>query len=540
MDFQPPSFSEADNPAASPSVSLSSKILTFTYLPVLNFYLLLCPKSLSFDWSMSSVPLLKNVFEFRSILSLAFYTLILGYTFKFIRRRTQKDGFAYLISLGLIILPFTPASNLLFYVGFVIAERILFIPSMGFCLFMALCIQEAPKRISPSLKAWNNIILGFIVVLGATRTIHRNEDWKNEESLYRSGISVNPPKAYGNLANILSQSGRTEEAEKAFKLALAHRSNMADVHYNLGVLYQNTQRLSEAVLCYKNAIKYRPQLAQAYLNLGIIYSDLGQKENALEIWATAMKINDEDLKDPVANIVAKVSAYQNSGKVHLEEGRYGDALKILTKGLQLSPERYPRQSLYNLLGEVYRALNQSDIAETMFLEAIRIKPDHVPAHLTYGKLLAKNRTRLQEAEERFRIASQIAPTESSVALHYGLFLLGEERSLEAGLQFQKAAHLSPLDFESIFNAAVAFRQAGKYSLAEDFYRQSVKVKPKDASAHMNLGAMLHFLEKYQEAESSYLRALMLDPSNPSTRINLQRLHNIMKKRGLATSSKKYL
>ncbi|QQP36015.1 Transmembrane and TPR repeatcontaining protein 2like, partial [Caligus rogercresseyi] len=59
----------------------------------------------------------------------------------------------------------------------------------------------------------------------------------------------------------------------------------------------------------------------------------------------------------------------------------------------------------------------------------------------------------------------------------------------------------------------------------------------DASAHMNLGAMLHFLEKYQEAESSYLRALMLDPSNPSTRINLQRLHNIMKKRGLATSSK---
>ncbi|QQP36013.1 Transmembrane and TPR repeatcontaining protein 2like, partial [Caligus rogercresseyi] len=293
MDFQPPSFSEADNPAASPSVSLSSKILT-----------------LSFDWSMSSVPLLKNVFEFRSILSLAFYTLILGYTFKFIRRRTQKDGFAYLISLGLIILPFTPASNLLFYVGFVIAERILFIPSMGFCLFMALCIQEAPKRISPSLKAWNNIILGFIVVLG--------------------------------------QQGRS-------------------IEMRIG----ETKKVFIAVLCYKNAIKYRPQLAQAYLNLGIIYSDLGQKENALEIWATAMKINDEDLKDPVANIVAKVSAYQNSGKVHLEEA-------------------LPRQSLYNLLGEVYRALNQSDIAETMFLEAIRIKPDHVPAHLTYGKLLAKN------------------------------------------------------------------------------------------------------------------------------------------------------
>ncbi|QQP36014.1 Transmembrane and TPR repeatcontaining protein 2like, partial [Caligus rogercresseyi] len=58
-----------------------------------------------------------------------------------------------------------------------------------------------------------------------------------------------------------------------------------------------------------------------------------------------------------------------------------------------------------------------------------------------------------EAEERFRIASQIAPTESSVALHYGLFLLGEERSLEAGLQFQRSC---------------SSLTAGKYSLAEDF------------------------------------------------------------------------
>ncbi len=29
-------------------------------------------------------------------------------------------------------------------------------------------------------------------------------------------------------------------------------------------------------------------------------------------------------------------------------------------------------------------------AESWFLEALKTKPDHVPAHLTYGKMLARN------------------------------------------------------------------------------------------------------------------------------------------------------
>ena len=40
--------------------------------------------------------------------------------------------------LALLVLPFIPASNLFFPVGFVVAERILYTPSMGFCMFIAL------------------------------------------------------------------------------------------------------------------------------------------------------------------------------------------------------------------------------------------------------------------------------------------------------------------------------------------------------------------------------------------------------------------
>ena len=38
--------------------------------------------------------------------------------------------------------------------------------------------------------------------------------------------------AWGNLGNVHNNMGRLEEAEQAYKNALYHRPNMADVHYN--------------------------------------------------------------------------------------------------------------------------------------------------------------------------------------------------------------------------------------------------------------------------------------------------------------------
>lgn len=49
--------------------------------------------------------------------------------------------------LALTVLPFLPATNLFFYVGFVVAERILYIPSMGFCLLVAELLHQLHKRV---------------------------------------------------------------------------------------------------------------------------------------------------------------------------------------------------------------------------------------------------------------------------------------------------------------------------------------------------------------------------------------------------------
>ena len=131
----------------------------------------------------------------------------------------------------------------------------------------------------------------------------------------------------------------------------------------------------------------------ARLNLGMAYNSLGAKEKALKILNEISSIGDDGLKDPKTHASTKVSSLFNSGKILLELHRTGEALAFLHKAEKDSRTIRNYQSLqgiYNLLGEAYVVLNDTLEAEKWFKMSLKAKPDHVPAFLTYGKLLSKN------------------------------------------------------------------------------------------------------------------------------------------------------
>ena len=94
MGFNAPDFSPSDNPA-SDSDSLSVRSLTFAYLPALNFYLLLCPVRLSFDWSMSAVPLVDTWSDARNLMTSAFYVSLILMTWRVMRDINCPDTVSY-------------------------------------------------------------------------------------------------------------------------------------------------------------------------------------------------------------------------------------------------------------------------------------------------------------------------------------------------------------------------------------------------------------------------------------------------------------
>ena len=133
------------------------------------------------------------------------------------------------LALSLIILPFLPAANIFFYVGFVVAERLLYLPSLGYSLLLALGV----RRLASSRPLLSRLGLLVLLLSAGLRTIARNTDWRNEETLFKSGLTVNPAKSFSNLGNILYAKGQLKDSEIVFKEAIRWRPNMADTHYNL-------------------------------------------------------------------------------------------------------------------------------------------------------------------------------------------------------------------------------------------------------------------------------------------------------------------
>ncbi|XP_023284947.1 transmembrane and TPR repeat-containing protein 2-like isoform X1 [Seriola lalandi dorsalis] len=590
MGNKPPNFSNSDNPAAD-SPHFLTRTLTFLHLPAANAWLLLCPDKLSFDWSMDAVPLVRSLADWRNLHTVAFYGGFIFLALFGLRGHTSKaketngkahvtngksitngNGFhapdtnhntdqgppkttlngsaglhhcpprtslpptenLVLFSLSILSMPFIPATNLFFYVGFVIAERVLYIPSIGFCLLVAAGARTLYVRLrTRGCKALLLCLCMGLVLLNGLRTVQRNRDWSDEENLYKSGISVNPAKAWGNLGNVLKNQGKMAEAEKAYRNALHYRGNMADMLYNLGLLLQENERPAEALHYYKLAIGSRPTLASAYLNTGIILMNQGNLEEAKRTFLTCADIPDENLKDPHAHKSSVTSCLYNLGKLLHEQGQQEEALSVYKEAVQKMPRQFAPHSLFNMMGEAYMRLNRLEEAGHWYRESLRAKPDHIPAHLTYGKLLSIIGQKT-EAEKYFLRAVQLDPTKGNCYMHYGQFLLEQSRLGEAAEMAERAAELDSSEFDVVFSAAHMLRQASLNEAAEKQYERAASLRPDYPAALMNLGAILHLNGKLPEAEANYLRALQLKPDDVITQSNLRKLWNIMERQGLRT------
>ncbi|XP_053271328.1 protein O-mannosyl-transferase TMTC2 [Pleuronectes platessa] len=590
MGNKPPNFSNSDNPAAD-SPHLLTRTLTFLHLPAVNAWLLLCPDKLSFDWSMDAVPLVRSLADWRNLHTVAFYVGLFllawfglcgpaskvnaangkahvangklitngnGYHAPDTNHNTDQgppnttlNGLAalhhcpprtslpptenlVLFSLSILSLPFIPATNLFFYVGFVVAERVLYIPSIGFCLLVAAGARTVYVRLrTRGCRAVLLCLCAGLVLLNGLRTVQRNRDWSNEENLYKSGISVNPAKAWGNLGNVLKNQGKVAEAEEAYRNALHYRGNMADMLYNLGLLLQEKERSAEALHYYKLAIGSRPTLASAYLNTGIILMNQGNLEEAKRTFLTCAEIPDENLKDPHAHKSSVTSCLYNLGKLLHEQGQQEEALSVYREAVQKMPKQFAPHSLFNMMGEAYMRLNRLEEAGHWYRESLRAKPDHIPAHLTYGKLLSIIGQKT-EAEKYFLRAIQLDPTKGTCYMHYGQFLLEQSRLGEAAQMAERAAELDNSEFDVVFSAAHMLRQASLNEAAEKQYERAARLRPDYPAALMNLGAILHLNGKLPEAEANYLRALQLKPDDTITQSNLRKLWNIMDRQGLRT------
>ncbi|XP_033127047.1 protein O-mannosyl-transferase TMTC4-like isoform X1 [Anneissia japonica] len=424
-----PTFQPVDNPASF-AESLIVRITNYNYIYSINGWLLMQPSWLCFDWAMGCISLIQTASDPRLLAVLVFWFSLGMILYKVIVSPPSQNQRVLAIGLAALIIPFLPASNIFFRVGFVIAERVLYLPSLGFAIIVTLgfnCICTA----KPKLQTVVFIGISCLLCSHILRCVQRNRDWLTEDSLYYSGLTVCPNNAkvhyniaksaadkgnideaihryrtaiqlspgYGhamnNLANILKDRGENTEAEKLLKNAVAIRPEFAAAWMNLGILQAAMKKYDLAETSYLTALMHRRKYPDCYFNLGNLFLDLHRHDDALQAWLNASSLQQDHAQ-----------AWSNTILLLDNLGQFDTAESVAEEALKHLPQE---PSIYFALANVYGKSAKYENAEKNYLKAIQLSPSVASYHGNLG-VLYHRWEKYSQAEKCYKTALALDPS----------------------------------------------------------------------------------------------------------------------------------
>jgi predicted O-linked N-acetylglucosamine transferase (SPINDLY family) len=171
--------------------------------------------------------------------------------------------------------------------------------------------------------------------------------------------------ALANLASVLKQAGRRDEALAVYQRAVAAKGAGGEVWFNYGNLLRDGSDVAEAEAAYRKALGLG--LAQARVNLAIMLEKQGRKaydaRQLAEAEALFRRAHEADGK--------RTDTLIGLGVVLKDLGRRDEAIGCWKRVLELEPRN---SSAHNNLGALYRMMRKPKEAEHHLRTALEIAP----------------------------------------------------------------------------------------------------------------------------------------------------------------------
>jgi tetratricopeptide (TPR) repeat protein len=221
-----------------------------------------------------------------------------------------------LFALGWFFLALLPASNLLMPVGTIRADRLLFVPSLGFTLVAADLLARLTRRQKVLGVSLVLIILGFY----GWRTWTRNQDWYSQDALWARTVRDNPGSAmawFGH-AQSLHRQQQLELAAQAYERAAQLRASAGffygDAHRGHADVLRILGDDAGAIRQYELLIKNEPPDFRVYVNLAQAYKRQDDTAQALAAIAEAIRLQPDEpaLWDVKASILRQAGLPQEA------------------------------------------------------------------------------------------------------------------------------------------------------------------------------------------------------------------------------------
>lgn len=198
----------------------------------------------------------------------------------------------FIVFLGIIIYSYKHNRHIFFWLSFfiisllptltpfgiswIVAERYVYLGSIGIFVVIALLIQKIGQIFKN--KNVSYAILGVILIALSIRTIVRNNDWRNQDTLWLAAAKTSPssPQNHNNLGDLYGRRGDFEKSIYHFKKAIELKPGYAAAYHNLGNTYQLIGKINLAIENYQKALSFNPNLWQSHQNLAVIYYQQGK------------------------------------------------------------------------------------------------------------------------------------------------------------------------------------------------------------------------------------------------------------------------
>lgn len=431
QNFERPKFNAMDNPIAA-NDDFIQKMLSQNFLFALNCWIAFCPVWLSFDWALGSVELLTSIWDIRVLGILIMYLFI----FTILITKSKK----LLIGFGFVVIPFFPASGVI-KVGFVIAERVLYVPSIGICLIVALTFQNLYLKVTQHKKLLLLGLVGLCLVF-ILRTRQRSTEWMTEELLFSSALKVCPnnAKVHYNIARLATDKGDKKKAFHHYHRAIDLYSNYEAALMNLGNLYREIGDFQTAENFIKRSLDVLEEFPAAWMNLGIVQATRRKHFEALQSYRNALKYRKHY---PVC--------YYNMGNLFLEIKEYSEAIKHWQESVALNP--YQPKAWANILTLLDN--------QQLFDDAIRLSDQ----------------------------ALRYLPNETSI-LFIRANVCGKMRNyVESEQLYKRVIKAEPMNALYHSNLGVLYHRWGNVDAATRSYLTAIKLDPKSKTAKDNLAKL---------------------------------------------------
>ena len=240
-----------------------------------------------------------------------------------LRRRTRAPLAVLLLFAGSLF-PVLGFFNVYAFLFSFVADHWQYLPCLALLAAAAALLARAPGYVG-----------GLLVSALGVLTWQQSGRYANMDTFYRATLARNPGcwMAHNNLASLLHEAGRNDEAIAHYEATLQFKPDSAKAHTNLGIVFREQRRLPAALAHFEAALKLEP--------------------------------NDATYQDNLAGALRGA-------------GRAAEALPHHREALRLAPGYH---AAHNNYGVTLRELGRADEAIAQFEEALRLEPNSAPAHL---------------------------------------------------------------------------------------------------------------------------------------------------------------